>query len=367
MRLRPTSTTSSPLNGQHGRADEEEIPPHPRQQDKKKSIIGFEYEYERRKYFIVRPHWRVEIRIYISDIIVLVILLLSLLILINVRLSSSSPPTTTTDDTSIGLDKSLRGFLQRSITTKNGSISGNNNYYDPTKCSRMINGHCDDANVGGAWMYRDSNGKCLYTENDDGTNTAPQSYNAVNKLRDIFPNIKSVADYGGGPGTYLVGFLHNNNKNNNKNESSSGGGKEGVLPPTRLVTIEPYPLNECLFTNITQDMTDWINTPLSQLPHEQYELVMTIEVLEHIPVTYHEHIIRALSKATTNYLLFSAAQPGQDGEGHVPASMKTRTQWIMDIQRLSDNRLIVDNDLTNRFHIGLGELIQRNSIIFRKI
>ena len=223
MRLR---TTSSPLNGhqQHGQAADEEEPPPTRREgqdnNKNKSMFGFETEYIRRKYFIMRPHYKVEIQFSISDIIVMVLMILSTLILINLRLSSSigSQSTTSSTDTGmIGLDKSLRGFLQRSLTTNNnGRIQqlhsnkriDDNNYYDPTKCKHMINGHCDDANVGGAWMYRDSNGNCLYTENNDGTNNAPQSYHAVTKLRTIFPNVSSVADYGGGPGTYLVGFLH---------------------------------------------------------------------------------------------------------------------------------------------------------------
>ena len=380
MRLRLLrGTTSSPLNGhqQHGQAADEEEPPPTRREgqdnNKNKSMFGFETEYIRRKYFIIRPHYKVEIRFSISDIILMVLMILSTLILINVRLSSSigSQSTTSSTDTGmIGLDKSLRGFLQRSLTTNNnGRIQqlhsnkriDDNNYYDPTKCKHMINGHCDDANVGGAWMYRDSNGNCLYTENNDGTNNAPQSYHAVTKLRTIFPNVTSVADYGGGPGTFLVGFLRNNKI------STSGEALPSPSRPIRLVTIEPYPLNECLFSNVLQDTTDWINTPLSQLPNEQYDLVMTIEVLEHIPSVYHEHIIRALSQATTTYLLFSAAQPGQVGQGHIPSSMKTRSQWINDIEHWSNNHLLEDHELTSRFHIGLGELMQRNSIIFRKV
>ena len=100
---------------------------------------------------------------------------------------------------------------------------------------------------------------------------------------------------------------------------------------------------------------------MSRLPNEQ------IEVLEHIPSVYHEHIIHALSQATTTYLLFLAAQPCQVGEGHIPSSMKSRLQWISDIEHWSNNHLLVDHELTNRFHIGLGILMQQNSIIFRKV
>jgi hypothetical protein len=47
--------------------------------------------------------------------------------------------------------------------------------------------------------------------------------------------------------------------------------------------------------------------------------------------------------------------------------MKTRLQWISDIEHWSNHRLLVDYELTNRFHIGLGILMQQNSIIFRKV
>ena len=93
---------------------------------------------------------------------------------------------------------------------------------------------------------------------------------------------------------------------------------------------------------------------------------MTIEVLEHIPVTYHEHIVKALAQATKEYLLFSAAHPGQDGEGHAGPSMKTREQWTEEILRWTDNSLFLDDVLTKQFHMDVGDMLKTNSMIFRK-
>jgi hypothetical protein len=218
--------------------------------------------------------------------------------------------------------------------------------YDPKKCARMVNGHCDDED-GGAWRYRDGTDRCTYVEDSPVSNNAPQDWMAVQKLPEVFPDVRSVMDFGGGPGTYLTGLRNG-----------------GVAT---LVTVEPHPLGDCLFANVTQDPTDWVNAPLSELPSGAFDLVMTIEVLEHIPVAHHEHVVLALAQATTAWLLFSAAQPGQGGEGHVGPSMKTREQWTEEIQRWTENRLIVDEVKTALFHAGLSGLLLRNSVIFRKV
>lgn len=113
--------------------------------------------------------------------------------------------------------------------------------------------------------------------------------------------------FGGGLGPYLVGFRN-----------------QGVK---ELVIMEPRSHGDCLFLGMKQDTTDVINTNLKRLPKEKFDLVMTIEVVEHIPVEFHPHIIDFLAQATKKYILFSAAHPGQDGQGHVGPSMKTRDQW----------------------------------------
>jgi hypothetical protein len=94
--------------------------------------------------------------------------------------------------------------------------------------------------------------------------------------------------------------------------------------------------------------------------------VMTIEVLEHIPAEFHPHAIDALAQATKKYLLFSAAHPGQPGEGHVGPSMKTRDQWLADfVSRQPD--LEEDTELRNQMlHFASDAILKTNVIIFRK-
>jgi hypothetical protein len=212
----------------------------------------------------------------------------------------------------------------------------------------MVKGHCDDEE-GGAWRYRNGeNDECTYVEVSPESNNAPKDWKAMDKLPRVFPDVKSVMDYGGGPGTYLTAL---------RNAGAS-----------RLVTVEPHPLGDCLFANITQDTTDWVNAPLSDLPSEgTFDLAMTIEVLEHIPSVHHEHVILALARATKSWLLFSAARPGQRGEGHVGPSMKTRETWIEDIVRWTDGRLVMDEEKTALFHEGLSSILLDNSVIFRKV
>lgn len=48
-----------------------------------------------------------------------------------------------------------------------------------------------------------------------------------------------------------------------------------------------------------------------------FDLVMSLEVAEHIPVQYETTFIQNLIKHTNQYLLLSWAIPGQGGKGHV--------------------------------------------------
>ena len=216
--------------------------------------------------------------------------------------------------------------------------------YDPKNCSRLVNGHCDDEQ-GGAWTYRSDGGHCTYTETTPEINNAPKDVDAVVALPGVFPDVTSVLDFGGGVGVFLTGFRN-----------------QGL---TTLVTVEPQPLGDCLFAGIQQDTTDWINTPLSRLPANKFGLVMSMEVAEHIPVRFHRHILQAMAQATSKWLLFSAAHPGQAGEGHVGPSMKWKQQWIHEIHNWTTLRL--DEPKTRLFHNSSNRRLRMNSAIFRKM
>ncbi|KAL3912049.1 MAG: hypothetical protein SGARI_001349 [Bacillariaceae sp.] len=59
-----------------------------------------------------------------------------------------------------------------------------------------------------------------------------------------------------------------------------------------------------------------------------FELVVSLEVAEHVPSEYTPELIRRLTAATSKYLVFAAARPGQGGTGHIDESMHDREWWI---------------------------------------
>ena len=74
-------------------------------------------------------------------------------------------------------------------------------------------------------------------------------------------------DFGGGVGAYLTSF------------------RDAGL--TELFTVEPHDLGNCLFKGLQHMQRDFVNTPLADCPKDKFDLVMSIEVLEHIPVNFH--------------------------------------------------------------------------------
>jgi Methyltransferase domain len=237
-------------------------------------------------------------------------------------------------------EKRTEKAVEEVVITGKETLSSPNSY-NPKKCLNLVDGHCDDKD-GGAWTYQNKEGNCTYIETSATSNNAPRDHNAVLGLPNLFPNIESVLDFGGGVGVYLTGFRN-----------------AGV---SKLVTVEPHPFGPCIFAGIQQDTTDWINTPLDKLPNKKYDLVMTIEVAEHVPVNFHPHLLQALAQATKKWLFFSAAHPGQDGEGHIGPSMKTREQWIQEIHNWTSFRF--DAEKTKELQNITGYILQTNSAIF---
>ena len=136
---------------------------------------------------------------------------------------------------------------------------------------------------------------------------------------------------------------------------------------TNLAVLEPHDLEGCLFKGLKQIKLDLVNRPLERLPDKVYSLVMTTEVCEHIPVQYHRHVIIALTKMSSAYLLFSAAHPGQAGEGHVGPSMKIRDQWISDIETTTSGEWELDKEKTDAFHQAcVDNMLRQNSFIMRR-
>lgn len=82
-----------------------------------------------------------------------------------------------------------------------------------------------------------------------------------------------------------------------------------------------------------------------------FDLVLCLEVLEHIPALRSRRALRYLIGAQPSTLLFSAAIPGQGGEGHV--HLQPRSYWV---RRFHTHGYYLDIDRTEAMlaHIRTG-------------
>ncbi len=90
----------------------------------------------------------------------------------------------------------------------------------------------------------------------------------------------------------------------------------------------------------------------------QFELGMSLEVAEHIPKKYATNFIANLTSNASKHILFSAAQPGQWGDGHI--NCQPKQFWIDLIQ---ENGWSFDKDATASF----TESVKSNKIIVESL
>jgi SAM-dependent methyltransferase len=136
---------------------------------------------------------------------------------------------------------------------------------------------------------------------------------------------KSVLEFGCGLGTtsdFLARFV-------------PGGSKVVCVEPEAMIgevfgegssqafPIRPLQLSMLSFAPEARRCSDAIYNP-----QMQFELVLSLEVAEHVPPEFTDELIRRLATATTKYLVFAAARPGQGGTGHIDESMHDREWWI---------------------------------------
>lgn len=73
------------------------------------------------------------------------------------------------------------------------------------------------------------------------------------------------------------------------------------------------------------------------------DLCLCIEVLEHIDVKYEAQVLSKLVESFTDTLIFTAAQPGQGGDGHI--NCQTREYWSEKICALGCTRNYLMEDM----------------------
>lgn len=130
--------------------------------------------------------------------------------------------------------------------------------------------------------------------------------------------------------------------------------------------IEPLIMPESCFSSpsIRQFQTDIFTNPL---PHDllaTYDLVMSIEVAEHIDRSSHPALFDFLVARCHNWMLFSGAHVGQGGHGHI--AERPEEEWR---NEFTSRGLAFCEDLTvaARTSCDLKNINhRRNSMVFRK-
>lgn len=105
--------------------------------------------------------------------------------------------------------------------------------------------------------------------------------------------------------------------------------------------------------------------PEASLNSKKYDLVMSLEVAEHLPEKYADDYIAFLA-IRGDVVLFSAATPGQGGQNHV--NEKPHRYWV---EKFADEKFIKDQELTDRLRKvwkdgGVLSWYAKNILVFKK-
>ena len=137
---------------------------------------------------------------------------------------------------------------------------------------------------------------------------------------------KSVLEFGCGLGTtsdFLARFVPGGSKVVCVEPEPMLGEVFGGEGTSRSFPSRPLQLSMLSFAPDAKDCSDALfNEDMG------FELVLSLEVAEHVPAEFTDELIQRLARATTKYLVFAAARPGQGGTGHIDESMHTRDWWI---------------------------------------
>jgi len=120
----------------------------------------------------------------------------------------------------------------------------------------------------------------------------------LKELAEILPDVDSVTDYGCGVGTWLSAA-----RTILKAPDIKGFEGPWLDPALLVIGADEF---ECY------DLSALEKRP----PRRTSDLSICLEVAEHLPAPTGEHLVQALTR-TSDFILFSAAIPGQGGKGHV--------------------------------------------------
>lgn len=159
---------------------------------------------------------------------------------------------------------------------------------------------------------------------------------------------KVVVDYGAGDGWWCHAFHE--------------------MGATDVYAIELYDIaNEYIPDTVNVEIRD-LRVPIGT--YRTADLVICLEVAEHLEMKYARNLCKTLVGTTGNLLLFSAAPPGQEGTGHV--NLQPPDFWIRMIERwskvkFSEVRTNETRAAFDRIQNGLFEFLVRNLMVFARV
>jgi hypothetical protein len=122
--------------------------------------------------------------------------------------------------------------------------------------------------------------------------------------------------------------------------------------------LEENVANSVVPNAILHDLT------LGKLEHENVDLVVCIEVVEHIASEYVDNLMSTM--ALGKYVLITHARPNQHGYHHV--NCQTSEYWIEQFRRYGYELLEEDSKTVRSLCVdGYGWHIRRNGMVFRKL
>lgn len=148
-------------------------------------------------------------------------------------------------------------------------------------------------------------------------------------LKFIFKfKIKDVIDYGCGPGWYIADM---------RQEGINAHGIDGNPNLLKQASLFPDVSNNCMILDLSLPYT----------PMRKYDLLISIEVGEHIPPDREFTFIENICNATNKFMIISWASPLQKGDGHI---------------NCRDNQYIINQLEKRGFHLLIKETEEiRNS------
>ena len=109
--------------------------------------------------------------------------------------------------------------------------------------------------------------------------------------------------------------------------------------------IEPAPMDPEMFSHVNCKQFTWDATvqPEPKGLLSNYDMIFSVEVMEHVDRKFHKKIFDYLSSKNPRIVVFSAARVGQGGHGHI--AERPENEWI---KEWSDRNYIVDKELTKQ-------------------